>query len=190
MAGRAIISPVRWRAGRGNTVESGRAARPRHGQADRLAARSAAADRPARIVHGDYRLDNMVLHPSEPRVVAVLDWELSTLGDPIADLTYLLMHWVAPAHERNSLAGLAPELGIPTLEAMLDRYLAATGNRLDAPLEWYLAYNLFRFAAILHGVAARGRAGNANNARAGLAQQRVGPLAETAWTFARQAGAA
>ena len=163
---------------------------PRYEAMDRLIAwlpERLPADRPARIVHGDYRLDNMVLHPSEPRVLAVLDWELSTLGDPIADLTYLLMHWVTPAHERNSLAGLdIAALGIPTLDEMLERYLAATGDSLGAPLEWYLAYNLFRFAAILHGVAARGRAGNANNARAGLAQQRVGPLAEAGWTFAEK----
>jgi aminoglycoside phosphotransferase (APT) family kinase protein len=132
----------------------------------------------------------MVLHPSEPRVLAVLDWELSTLGDPIADLTYLLMHWVAPPHERNSLASLdLATLGIPSMQAMLDRYLAATGDRLGAPLEWYLAYNLFRFAAILHGVAARGRAGNANNARADLAERRVGPLADAAWSFAETVGA-
>lgn len=143
------------------------------------------ADRPARIVHGDYRLDNMVLHATQPRVLAVLDWELSTLGDPIADLTYLLMHWVAPTHERNSLAGLElAALGIPTLDELLQRYLAATGDRLGAPIKWYLAYNLFRFAAILHGVAARGRAGNANNSRAGLAQDRVEPLAKAAWAFA------
>lgn len=147
-------------------------------------------DRPARIVHGDYRLDNMVLHANEPKVVAVLDWELSTLGDPIADLTYLLMHWATPPHERNSLIALdLAALGIPTQQEMLDRYLAATGDRLAAPLEWYLAYNLFRLAAILHGVAARGRAGNANNARAGLAQGRVGPLADAAWRFAEQLGA-
>jgi aminoglycoside phosphotransferase (APT) family kinase protein len=166
---------------------------PRYEAMDRLIdwlPRGLPADRPARIVHGDYRLDNMVLHPSEPRVLAVLDWELSTLGDPIADLTYLLMHWVTPPHERNSLAGLdLAALGIPTLEEMLARYLAATGDTLGAPLEWYLAYNLFRFAAILHGVAARGRAGNANNARAGLAEQRVGPLAEAAWAFAERLGA-
>src|SRR5690606_617352 len=74
-------------------------------------------ERPARIVHGDFRLDNMVLHATEPRVLAVLDWELSTLGDPIADLTYFLMHWVTPPAERNSLTGLdLPALGIPTLE--------------------------------------------------------------------------
>lgn len=148
------------------------------------------SDRPVRIVHGDYRLDNMVLHAKEPRVIAVLDWELSTLGDPIADLTYLLMHWVTPAHERNSLSGLDLEAaGIPALDAMLQRYLAATGNQLGAPLEWYLAYNLFRLAAILNGVAARGRAGNANNARANLAGARVGPLADTALRFAQAAGA-
>lgn len=148
------------------------------------------AERPARIVHGDYRIDNMVLHASEPRVIAVLDWELSTLGDPIADLTYLLMHWVTPAHERGSLSNLdLAALGIPAMEEMLDRYLTATGNRLDAPIEWYLAYNLFRLAAILHGVAGRARAGSANNDRAWLAQQRVGPLAETAWQFALRAGA-
>jgi len=162
---------------------------PRDDAMDRLIAwlpERLPADRPARIVHGDYRLDNMVLHPTEPRVLALLDWELSTLGDPVADLTYLLMHWVTPPHERNSLAGLdLAALGIPTQDEMLQRYLTATGDRLGAPLQWYLAYNLFRFAAILHGVAARGRAGNANNARAGLAQQRVGPLAETALCFAR-----
>lgn len=148
------------------------------------------ADRPARVVHGDYRLDNMVLHPTESRVIAVLDWELSTLGDPIADLTYLLVHWVTPGDERNSLSDidLAP-LGIPSMAEMLDRYLAATGDRLGAPIEYYLAYNLFRLAAIIQGVAARGRAGNSNSPHAHLAQARVRPLAEAAWDFARKAGA-
>lgn len=166
---------------------------PRDAAMDRLIAwlpERLPEERAARVVHGDYRLDNMILHPSEPRVVAVLDWELSTLGDPIADLTYLLMHWVTPPHERGSLNGLdLATMGVPTMEEALDRYLAATGDRLGAPLEWYLAYNLFRLAAILHGVAARGRAGNANNARAGLAQGRVGPLAGAAWAFAEKVGA-
>lgn len=166
---------------------------PRCASMDRLVAwlpQHLPPDRPARIVHGDFRLDNMVLHPAEARVVAVLDWELSTLGDPVADLTYLLMHWVTPPHERGSLNGLdLPALGIPSLSEMLERYLSATGDRLDAPLEWYLAYNLFRLAAILQGVAGRGRSGSANNARAALAQQRVEPLADAAWAFAEGLGA-
>src|SRR3546814_2921260 len=80
-------------------------------------------ERPPRIVHGDYRLDNMVLYATESCVVAVLDWELSTLGDPIADLTYLLMHWTTPDDERNSPAGLdLTPLGISRIVDMLDRY--------------------------------------------------------------------
>lgn len=166
---------------------------PRDDGMDRLIAwlpAGAPPERPARIIHGDYRLDNMVLDPKQPRVIAVLDWELSTLGDPIADLTYLLIHWVTPAHERNSLSGLDIDvLGIPTQQAMVQRYLAATGDTLGAPLEWYLSYNLFRLAAILHGVAARDRAGAANNSRAKLAQNRVGPLAKAAWDIATTLGA-
>lgn len=147
-------------------------------------------DRSARIVHGDFRLDNMILHPSEPRVIAVLDWELSTLGDPVADLTYFLMHWVTPDHERNSLTGLdLPALGIPTLDEALGRYQDLTGEEITASLDWCLAFNLFRLAAILQGVAGRVKTGNAASPRALAAQGRVAPLAETAWSFARRAGA-
>jgi aminoglycoside phosphotransferase (APT) family kinase protein len=143
-----------------------------------------------RVVHGDYRLDNMVIEPDAPSVKAVLDWELSTLGDPLADLTYLLMHWATPPHERNSLTGLdLAALGIPTTAEMIDRYQARTGLTLLRPIEWYFAYNLFRLAAILQGVAGRAQAGQANNERALQAQGRVAPLAATAWDFARQAGA-
>ncbi len=147
-------------------------------------------DAPARVVHGDYRLDNMVLDPQRPEVKAVLDWELSTLGDPIADLTYFLLPWVLPATERNSLRGVDFAVhGIPTLEAAAERYIAKTGVTLARPLEWYLSYNLFRFAAILQGIAGRVLSGQANNERAVLAQGRVGPIADVAWSFARAAGA-
>src|SRR3546814_15970416 len=95
--------------------------------------------------------DLMVLDATESRVVAVLDWELSTLGDPIADLTYLLMHWTTTDDERNSLAGLdLAALGIPRMVDMLDRYLGETGYRLGEPIERNLAYYLFRTSRILH----------------------------------------
>jgi aminoglycoside phosphotransferase (APT) family kinase protein len=147
-------------------------------------------EQPARVVHGDFRLDNMVFHPTENRVVAVLDWELSTLGDPIADLTYFLMQWVMPTVEQNSMADLdLPSLGIPTISQAVDRYAALTGGSRPASLDWCFAFNLFRLAAILQGVAARFVAGNASNAKAGQAQARVAPLADTAWAFALKAGA-
>jgi len=147
-------------------------------------------DTAPRIVHGDYRIDNMVIAPSEPRIIGVLDWELSTLGDPIADLTYYLMIWHMPAHERASLAGVDFEAsGIPTWSEALDRYLAATGASLDRPVEWYIAFNLFRLAAILQGVAGRAARGQANNERALRAQDRVAPLARAAWANAQAAGA-
>lgn len=148
------------------------------------------AEVPARIVHGDYRIDNMVLHPVRPEILAVLDWELSTLGDPLADLTYFLMMWRVPPAERIAMDGVDFETsGIPAMEEALDRYLAATGRVLARPLEWYIAFNLFRLAAILQGVAGRAARGQANNDRALTAQGRVGPLARAAWDNARKAGA-
>ena len=147
------------------------------------------AERPPRLVHGDFRLDNMVFHPSKPEVVAVLDWELSTLGDPVADLTYLLMQWVMPPGERNSLLEAdLPALGIPTVDQCLARYTALTGLDVES-LDWCFAFNLFRLAAILQGVAGRHAAGNAASEKAAQAGERVAPLAETAWRFAEMAGA-
>ncbi|KCZ92134.1 phosphotransferase family protein [Hyphomonas johnsonii] len=145
---------------------------------------------PARIVHGDYRIDNMILKPDRPEIAAVLDWELSTLGDPIADLTNFLMMWRMPAGERTALHAVDFDTsGIPTMEEALDRYLAASGSVLDRPVDWYIAFNLFRLAAILQGVAGRAARGQANNERALAAQSRVGPLARAAWESARRAGA-
>jgi len=149
-----------------------------------------APETPPCIVHGDYRIDNMVLRPDQPEVAAVLDWELSTLGDPIADLTYFLMLWRVPPGERISMNTVDFEAsGIPTMEDALDRYLSSTGRILDRPVDWYIAFNLFRLAAILQGVAARAAKGQANNERALSAQERVGPLARAAWENARRAGA-
>jgi aminoglycoside phosphotransferase (APT) family kinase protein len=149
---------------------------------------------PSRLVHGDYRLDNVILHPSEPKVLAVLDWELSTIGDPLADFTYHLMQWHMPPEDTGagtgSLVGFElAELGIPSLADYVDRYVART--RLDPRphLSTYLAYNFFRIAAILQGIAGRVRDGTATSEHAPAKAQMVRPLAETAWRFARAAGA-
>lgn len=145
---------------------------------------------PPRIVHGDYRIDNLVLATDRSAVLAVLDWELCTLGDPIADLTYFLMMWRMPPGERIAMDTVDfTNSGIPFMDEALDRYLAATGRRLARPIEWYIAFNLFRLAAILQGVAGRAGRGQANNSRALQAQGRVGPLARAAWDNARLAGA-
>ncbi|WP_439358591.1 phosphotransferase family protein [Bradyrhizobium sp. DASA03007] len=142
------------------------------------------------VVHGDYRLDNMIFHPSEPRVLAVIDWELSTLGDPLADLTYLLISWIVPHDGRASLGGLDHKaLGIPSIEEVIDIYCAETGRRGIANLDWYLAYNLFRLSAIASGVAARVREGTAANPHATEAAKRAGLLAEMGWERAKTAGA-
>jgi len=119
---------------------------------DRLIAflpESLPADGPTRIVHGDFRLDNMILAPDRAEVRAVLDWELSTLGDPMADFSYLLIAWVIPATLRNGLAGADLEaLGIPSVEETVARYAEKSGTAPPANLDWLFAYNLFRLAAI------------------------------------------
>ena len=138
------------------------------------------------VVHGDYRLDNMVLHPTEPRVIAVLDWELSTLGEPLADFTYLLMNWV------NGAIASLPDLeahGIPSIEEYVAEYCRLT-NRSSLPdLNWYFAYNQFRLAGILQGIVGRVRDGTANSPQAASMALRVPLLAKAAWEFAQKAGA-
>ena len=126
---------------------------------------------PVRLVHGDYRLDNMILHASEPRVLAVLDWELSTLGDPLADFTYHCMQWHMPHSDSGagtgSLVGLdLKALGIPSLSDYVDAYVARTGLDPRPHLAVYSAYNFFRLAAILQGIVGRVRDGTATNENA------------------------
>ena len=139
------------------------------------------------IVHGDYRLDNMVLHATEPRVVAVLDWELGTLGNPLADFTYLLANWV------NGAIAALPDLkahGIPTIEEYTAEYCRLTGREGLPDLNWYFAYNSFRLAGILQGIVGRVRDGTANSPQAAAMSERVPLLGEAGWRFAEKAGAA
>jgi aminoglycoside phosphotransferase (APT) family kinase protein len=137
------------------------------------------------VVHGDYRIDNMVFHASEPRVQAVLDWELSTLGDPMADFTYLLMQWTMPG-----LAGLDfKALDIPTMDEAAQIYCKATGRKEVPELSWYYSYNLFRLAGILQGIAGRIRDGTAANDKARESVKRTVPLAQASWEYALKAGA-
>lgn len=150
------------------------------------------ADSGAAIVHGDFRLDNCIVHASEPRIVAVLDWELSTIGEPLADFTYHLMQWSMPVSETGagvgSLLGHEGEPGLPAIEAYIADYCRRTGRSGIPDLPVYMAYNFFRLAAILQGILGRVRDGTAANAEASAMARQVRPLAETAWAFARKAG--
>jgi aminoglycoside phosphotransferase (APT) family kinase protein len=144
---------------------------------------------PVRLVHGDYRLDNLILAPDAPEIVAVLDWELSTLGDPLADFSYHLMQWHMPRSEvgadTGSLVGCdLATLGIPSFDDYIEAYVARTGLDPRPHLTFYLAYNFFRFAAIVQGIVGRVRDGTATSAHAAARAQMVRPLAEKAWEFA------
>jgi aminoglycoside phosphotransferase (APT) family kinase protein len=145
-----------------------------------------------RLVHGDYRLDNMIVAADTPTILAVLDWELSTLGDPLADFSYHLMQWHMPHSDAGtgSLVGFdLAALGIPSLDAYIARYVARTGLDPRPHLPVYFAYNFFRLAAILQGIAGRVRDGTATSALAASKAAVVRPLAAKAFEFAAQAGA-
>lgn len=147
-------------------------------------------DESVAVVHGDYRLDNMVFHPTEPRVIGVLDWELSTIGHPLGDFTYHLMAWQMPEVGIGS-TGLAGKdlsaLGIPSEEAYVELYCRRTGREGIANRNFYMAYNFFRIAAILQGIAGRVRDGTAASVHAERAGQAVNPLAKIGWQFAERA---
>jgi aminoglycoside phosphotransferase (APT) family kinase protein len=142
------------------------------------------------VVHGDYRIDNMIFAKDRPEVLAVLDWELSTLGDPMADFTYLCMMYVTENGGRSGVMDLDREaLGIPELEELVERYCAATGRTEVPDMNWFFAYNFFRLAGILQGIKKRVIDGTASSAHAKAQSDRVAPLADKAWEFALKAGA-
>jgi aminoglycoside phosphotransferase (APT) family kinase protein len=147
---------------------------------------------PVRLVHGDFRLDNTIIAADAPKILAVLDWELSTLGDPLADFTYHLMKWHMPETDTGASTGSLlghdlAVLGIPAMSDYVDAYVARTGLDPRAYLPVYLAYNFFRIAAIYQGIVGRVRDGTATSEHAPAKAAMVGPLAATAWAFACEA---
>ena len=139
------------------------------------------------IVHGDYRIDNVVFD-GDGTLSAVLDWELATLGDPVADFSYLAMQWVMPADGGAALGGLDLDaLGIPPLEAIVERYSRRSGVPVAERLDWYFAYNLFRLAGIVQGIKKRLIDGTASHSNAAEIAARVPSLARAAWSFAQRA---
>jgi aminoglycoside phosphotransferase (APT) family kinase protein len=136
------------------------------------------------VVHGDFRLDNTVFHPTESRILAVLDWELSTVGHPLADFAYHCMTWrLSPGQFRGLAGNDLAALGIPSEAEYVATYCQRTGRAPIPPKEWeyYMAFNMFRLAGILQGIMARALQGNASSTEAIETGKRARPLAEEAW---------
>jgi len=139
------------------------------------------------VVHGDYRLDNVIFHPSEPRILAVLDWELSTLGHPLSDFAYQVMAWRLTPDQFRGLKGFdLAALGIPTEDEYVAAYCRRTGRTAIPDWDYYLIFNMFRIAAILHGVLARARQGNAASQDAIATGSRARLVADVAWDMTRE----
>lgn len=146
------------------------------------------------VVHGDYRIDNVIwarpeTHGDRPEVLAVLDWELSTLGDPLGDFSYVCMAWVTDNGGRSGVQDLDRKaLGIPELDEVVERYCQVTGRDSVPDMNWYFAYNFFRLAGIMQGIKKRVIDGTASSAHAKAMSERVQPLVDRAFEFAKLAG--
>jgi aminoglycoside phosphotransferase (APT) family kinase protein len=144
-------------------------------------------DEKVSVVHGDYRLDNVMFHAHEPRIVAVLDWEISTLGDPLADFSYHLMSWRLGGENFRGLADYnLADLGIPSESAYAEAYCKRMGYDSIGNIDWYMVYNMWRMAAILQGIAKRAIDGTASSPQAVEQGKRARPLAEMAWALAEE----